>query len=192
MKNTFIGLVAVLLALPALAGSPTYVTKSGSGTASTEVIFPAISGSQIRVVGVIGSSDLATSTFSFCAGDTAQVVTTATSSLTTSNIIVAATNGFAASDLIVISSPATNKTLTILGFPTATTIQCTAAVQFAQTVGMEVFHLCTPSTLLLGAITNKAYMGESVYSAPAGRPMRLVVNGTSICSVDVCNVHYDP
>ncbi len=192
MKKTFLGLVAGLLALSALAGSPTYVTKSASGTSSAEVLFPAISGTQIRVVGVIGSSDLTTSTFSFCAGDTAQVITFATNSLTSTNIIVSATNGFAANDLIVIANSATNRTLTIGGFINSTNIYTTGTIGIAQTVGMEIYHLCAPSTLLLGAITNKAYMGEAVYVAPAGRPLRLVVSGTAWATVDVCNVHYDP
>jgi len=195
MKKILFASLCVLCAsaLKSPADSPSYVTKSKSaGASSVEVIFPADPVLQIRVVGVIGSSDLASSTFSFTGGDTAQVITLANTNTAATNIIIAATNGFAANDLVIISSASTNRTMTVGGFVNTTNVYLTGALGFAQTVGMDVFHLSAASTLGLGATTNKSYQGEAIYVAPRGRPLRLVVSGTSYSSVDSASAHYDP
>jgi hypothetical protein len=192
MKNICAVLFSAL-ALTALADSPSYVTKSKSAAAaSVEVIFPADPVLQIRVVGVIGSSDLSSSTFSFTGGGTAQIITLANTNTAATNIVIMATNGFAANDIIIVSSAATNRSMTIGGFVNTTNVYLTGALGFAQTAGMDVYDMSAASTLGLGATTNKAYTGEAIYVAPRGRPMRLVVSGTSYSSVDAASVHYDP
>ena len=57
-----------VIGIASFADSPTFVSKSGSGTTSTEIIFPADPVSQIRLVVAIASSDKAASKFTFSAG----------------------------------------------------------------------------------------------------------------------------
>ena len=113
-------------------------------------------------------------------------------SLTATNIIVAATNGFAPNDLLIFSNGYTNRTLTVYGFASTTNIQVTTGVGATQFVNSDVFHLNgTTTTFGLGATTNKAFSGEALYVAPRGRPLRIVIDGTSYSSADVMSARYE-
>jgi hypothetical protein len=193
MKKCFLAsLPLCAFALTALSDSPSYKPASAQGTTSAEVIFPADPVLQIRVVGAIGSSDKASSVFSFRGGGTPAAITVASTNLSATNIYVGGYVGFSTNDLIVIQTPATNRTLTVWGLANGTNVITTAAVGVTQYVGSEIFDLGAATTLKCGAITNTSYQGEAIYVAPRGRPLRVLLDGTSYSSLDSVTVHYDP
>jgi hypothetical protein len=180
-------------AVTSFAGSPAYSSQSsGIGTTGAEVIFPADPVLQIRVVGIIGSSDLSSSTFGFQGGGTPAVITYANTNLAATNIYVSGYTGFATNDLLIIQGLSSNKTLTIYGLNNSTNIMTTSAIGVAQTVGGEIFDLGTTNRIKCGAITNQSYQGEAIYVAPRGRPLRVTLTGTGYSSLDSVTVHYDP
>jgi len=202
MKPKFLSSVPLLAAcavattiigLAAFADSPTYETRGPvTGTSSAEVIFPDDPQTQLRLVTLIGSSDLAASVFSLRAGDYAINITTANTNLAATNIIVAQTNAIAISnDLIIVGNGFSNKTLTVWGSLGSTNIITTAAIGITQRVGDSVFHLSAATSLGIGASSNKTFTGDAIYVAPKGRPLRVLVNGTSYSSVDTASAHRD-
>ena len=180
--------------LSAVAGSPTYTSLTGSGTTSAEVIFPADPVLQVRVVGLIGSSDKATSKASFWPGSTLVTVTYTNSGPSSTNIYVGGYTGIATNDLIVVSTGATNRTLTVYGLANNTNLMVTGALGFALTPNAaQVFDLgsAAGASVGIGANTNKVYASEAIYVAPRGRPLRVVLDGTAYSSLDSVTAHYD-
>src|SRR5258708_4827803 len=191
-KFFFASLPLCAFALTAFADSPSYKAASASGTTSAELIFPADPVLQIRVVGVIGSSDKAGSKFSFSTGGTPAAITVASTNLSATNIYVGGYAGFSTNDIIVIQTPVTNRSLTVWGLANSTNIITTAAVGVTQLVSSEVFDLGAATTLKAGAITNTSYQGEAIYVGNRGRPLRVTLDGTAYSSLDSVTVHYDP
>ncbi len=192
MKTLFPFALFALFAGHLFAGSPSYSSFTASGTTGAEVIFPADPVLQIRVVGVIGSSDKAASVFQFSGGGTPGVISFANTNTAATNIYVSGYVGFSTNDLLVIQAGTSNKSLTIFGLNNSTNIMTTSAVGIAQTVGMEIFDMGTTNKLKCGAITNQSYQGEAIYVAPRARPLRVVLDGTGYSSLDSVTVHYDP
>src|SRR5260370_28627213 len=87
-------ILSVVSIISALSDSPSYKPASAQGTTSAEVIFPADPVLQIRVVGAIGSSDKASSVFSFRAGGPPSAVTVASTNLSATNLHVGRHVGF--------------------------------------------------------------------------------------------------
>jgi hypothetical protein len=195
MKKILMGIMGMMGVMggAAFGGAAVYSSQSsGVGTTGAEIIFPADPVLQIRVVGIIGSSDLASSSFGFQGGGTPAVITYANTNLAATNIYVAGYTGFATNDLIIIQGVSSNKTLTIYGLNNSTNIMTTGPVGVAQLVGAEIFDLGPTNKIKCGAITNQSYQGEAIYVAPRGRPLRVTVNGTGYASLDSVSVHYDP
>ncbi len=150
MKTLFPFALFALFAGHLFAGSPSYSSFTASGTTGAEVIFPADPVLQIRVVGVIGSSDKAASVFQFSGGGTPGVISFANTNTAATNIYVSGYVGFSTNDLLVIQAGTSNKSLTIFGLNNSTNIMTTSAVGIAQTVGMEIFDMGTTNKLKCG------------------------------------------
>jgi hypothetical protein len=165
------------LAFSTLAQSPTYVSQSATGAASAVSYLATQPALQIRVVGAIAQSDLATATLAFKAGGTP--LTVAYTNAAGTWVGVSRTNGFAAGDSVLIETAAgviTNGVISSFG--AATNIVFTTAM-CATKPGDQIYKLGTATTLFVGAATNVAFMGEAVFVAPKGRPVMATVTGTA-------------
>lgn len=120
-------------------------------------------------------------------------VTLATSSNATSVVLTNST-GLAAGDVIVFS-PAGTGTFknTVLGAEVITfnRINFTGAVGLALGVGDDLFTQGTAVTAPIGATTVRN-AADGSFVAPAGRPARLTLNGTSACSINNAVGKYGP
>lgn len=192
MKNRLnkIGLSLALgcLVVSARAQSlPEYVTKSASGSTSCEVFFPAIPDRQVRIVTAIATSDKAASVLSFRSGSTPYSVSAATAAGT--NVVIAYTNGLAPSDVIAGQQSGTNWSAVIHSFPASTNVAVTSTIN-ATTVGSEVYKMSAATTIKVAA-TTAVYSGQAIYVGARGRPVRVVLDGTSACSLDAISALYE-
>jgi hypothetical protein len=185
MRNILLTLgLALGLAIPAAAQNvpPTYVTLSASGTTTSIVYFATSPMQQLQIVQAIASSDLASANLLFSTGTTPNTCTKSNALGTT--IDVAYTNGFAVGDLVVLEKA--NGTVTnaqITAFTGATNI--VFGYNIPQTlIGDQICKMSSPVKLWVGVITNRVYSGVAVFSGNRGRPVQVLVNGTSACSLD--------
>jgi len=178
-----VGLAATLV----IAASATYVQKTASGTTSATVIFSGDAQKQTRIVGLVASSDKATSTISLRSGTTAFVIATANTNTAATNVILSTVGSLASNNVVLLQLGATNVQRTVWGTIGTTNLVLTSTVGGAQAVGDQVFLASAATTLNLGAVTNYAapafYVGSS-----AGRPVSIIVDGTSNCSIDTVTV----
>jgi len=164
--------LAVVCATVTMAQTvPTYTTKNASGTTTCEVHFPANPQQQVRIVGAIATSDKAASVLSWRTGSTPYTISATNAAGTT--ITVSYTNGLAANDVLVIQKAnGTCISGTIRSFATSTNITLAA------------------TTIKVGA-TTVTYQGEAIYVGTRGRPVRVVLDGTSACSLDSITARYE-
>ena len=179
--------LAAIVAIPA-AGAD-YVTKNASGTTSCEVHFPADPQAQIRLVGAIATSDKAASVLSIRTGTTPYVI--GSSNASGGTISVTTTNGLAADDvLVIVNADGTHTSAVIAAFLNTTNITLVATNGVVTLPGDEVYKMSAATTLKCAAATVN-YQGEAIYSGNRGRPVRVVLDGTSACSLDAITVRYD-
>lgn len=168
---------------------PTFVTQTASGTSTSVTYFATSPLQQIRIVGAIASSDLAAANITFKTGTTPLSITKSNALGTT--IDVSYTNGFAIGDHVLIekaSGVITNAQIT--AFTGATNI--TFNYNIPQTlVGDQIYKLGTATTLWCGVQTNRNYQGEAIFVGNRGRPVQVIVNGTSACSLDAITARYE-
>ena len=182
--------LAVVCATVTMAQTvPTYTTKNASGTTTCEVHFPANPQQQVRIVGAIATSDKAASVLSWRTGSTPYTISATNAAGTT--ITVSYTNGLAANDVLVIQKAnGTCISGTISSFANSTNITL-AATTGAQTLpGDEVYKMSAATTIKVGA-TTVTYQGEAIYVGTRGRPVRVVLDGTSACSLDSITARYE-
>jgi len=183
--------LAAGLVIPALGQytAPTFVTQTASGTSTAVTYFATSPLQQIRIVGAIASSDLASANITFKTGTTPLSITKSNALGTT--IDVAYTNGFAVGDFVLLEKA--NGVLTnaqIASFTGSTNI--TFGYNIPQTlVGDQIYKLGTATTLWCGVQTNRNYQGEALFVAQRGRPVQVIVNGTSACSLDSVTARYE-
>ena len=182
--------LAGTLALPALGQSvPTFVSYTGSGTTTAWVQCASSPMQQIRVVQAIASSDLAGANLLFSSGTVLNTITK--SNALGATIDVAYTNGFAVGDLVILEKA--NGTVTnaqIASFTGATNI--TFSFNIPQTlVGDQIYKMSPPEKLWVGVITNRVFSGEAIFVGNRGRPVQVLVNGTSACSLDAITARYE-
>jgi hypothetical protein len=168
---------------------PTFVTQTASGTSTAVTYFATSPLQQIRIVGAIASSDLSSANITFKTGTTPLSITKSNALGTT--IDVAYTNGFAVGDFVLLeklSGVMTNAQ--IASFTGSTNI--TFGYNIPQTlVGDQIYKLGTATTLWCGVQTNRNYQGEALFVAQRGRPVQVIVNGTSACSLDSVTARYE-
>jgi len=182
--------LAGTLALPALGQSvPTFVSYTGSGTTTAWVQCASSPMQQIRVVQAIASSDLAGANLLFSSGTVPNTITK--SNALGATIDVAYTNGFAVGDLVILEKA--NGTVTnaqITAFTGATNI--VFGFNIPQTLpGDQIYKMSTPVKLWVGVFTNRVYSGEAIFVGNRGRPVQVLVNGTSACSLDAITARYE-
>jgi hypothetical protein len=174
--------IGLAISVSAQVGSPTFIIQTASGTTTAVTFFATSPTLQTRVVGAIASSDLASANLTFKSGTTPLSITKSNALGTT--IDVAYTNGFAVGDFIVLekaSGVLTNAQIT--AFTGSTNI--TFGYNIPQTlVGDQIYKMGSATTLSVGAATNKNYQGEALFVGQRGRPVQVLVNGTSACSLD--------
>jgi hypothetical protein len=192
--NTFRQILAcgavLVVALSANAAGD-YVTKNASGTTSATVYFNAEPLKQVRLVGAIATSDKAASVLSIRAGTSSYVIISNNATTTATDHFLTFTNGLAANDVLmlqradgtaasgIVSAVVTNKvTLTSGGFGSAVA------------AGDQIYKLSAATTIKVGAAT-AVYQGEALYAGTRGRPIRVVLDGTSACSLDSVTARYD-
>lgn len=183
-----IGLAAAIVCF---ADIPNYKSFSGTeGTTSSEVIIPADPTLSLRVVGVVAQSDKATSLLKFSAGTTAVGITYSNAAGTA--ITVDRTNSLNANDIIIISSAslATNVSATISSISN-TNLTLSATDGIAVVPGDQVYKLGTVTSWKVGATTNYSAAGEALFTAPKGRPIRVLLDGTSDCALNSVTARYE-
>ena len=183
--------LAIGLAIPVAAqiGSPVFVTQTASGTTTAVTFFATSPTLQVRVVGAIASSDLAGSVITFKSGTTALTITKTNVAGTT--IDVAATNGFTVADFVIVETKRGVLTnAQIASFTGATNIVFTDKVM-ATLPGDQIYKLGSAITLPVGATAGKNYQGEALFAGQRGRPVQVIVNGTSACSLDSITAGYE-
>ena len=183
--------LAIGLTIPVTAqvGSPVFVTQTASGTSTAVTFFATSPTMQTRVVGAIASSDLAASVITFKAGTTPLTMTKTNVAGTT--IDVAATNGFTVADFVIVETKSGSLTnAQIASFTGATNIVFTDKVM-ATVPGDQIYKLGTATTLPVGSTSGKNYQGEALFVGQRGRPVQVIVNGTSACSLDSVTAHYE-
>ncbi|MEN6533038.1 MAG: hypothetical protein ABFD89_05205 [Bryobacteraceae bacterium] len=192
MKRTLLTLgLAIGLALPLAAQNvpPTYVTQSASGTTTAIVYFATSPAQQCRIVQTVASSDLASANILLSTGVTPLTITKSNALGTT--IDVAYTNGFTVGDICLIekaSGVITN--MQIASFTGSTNIVFSGNIP--QTlVGDQVYKLSTPVKFWVGVFTNRAMAGDAIFVGNRGRPVQVLVNGTSACSLDAITGRYE-
>jgi len=186
-KSLFIGLLAAVIAAPAFGQD--YLTKNSSGAASCEVHFPADPLKQIRLVGAVATSDKAASVLSIRTGATPYTI--GSSNASGGTISVTRTNGLAANDvLVIVNANGTHTSAVIAAFANTTNITLVATNGVVTLPGDEVYKMSAATTLKCGAATVN-YQGEAIYSGTRGRPVRVVLDGTSACSLDAITARYD-
>lgn len=168
---------------------PIFVTQTASGTTTSVTFFATSPLQQIRIVGAIASSDLAAANLTFKSGTTP--VTCAYTNASSTWFGVAATNGFAIGDFVLVETKAgvmTNAQIT--GFTLATNIIFADKIM-ATVPGDQLYKLGTATTLWCGVQTNRNYQGEAIFVGNRGRPVQVIVNGTSACSLDSITARYE-
>jgi hypothetical protein len=117
-------------------------------------------------------------------------------SITKSNALgttidVAYTNGFAVGDIVLLEKQTgviTNAQ--IASFTGATNIVFTYNIP--QTLaGDQIYKLGAATTLWVGVQTNRNFQGEAIFVGNRGRPVQVLVNGTSACSLDSITARYE-
>jgi hypothetical protein len=205
MKSLSLLLTLSLAALTASAQSyiPTYKSFAATNTTTTAVIVPHQATSQARVVSVIASSDLASSSVTFYSGSTARYVAYANTNTASPYLYLDSTNGLTATNvLLYVAGASSNIVGTIAAIATTNVVvsgitntygqvTLTANVGFATPLNTEVELLATGATLGLGATTNKFYGSEALYVGNYGRALYITTTGTAACRLDSVTVHYD-
>jgi len=64
-----------------------------------------------------------------------------------------------------------------------TNVQLTAAIGLANTAGDQLYELSAATTLSIGAVSNVVYASEAVYVGTWGRPLRVVLDSTSVGTI---------
>jgi hypothetical protein len=174
--------IGLAISVSAQVGSPTFITQTASGTTTAVTFFATSPTLQTRVVGAIASSDLASANLTFKSGTTPLSITKSNALGTT--IDVGYTNGFAVGDIVLLEKATgviTNAQ--IASFTGATNI--VFSYNIPQTlVGDQIYKLGAATTLWVGVQTNRNYQGEALFVGQRGRPVQVLVNGTSACSLD--------
>jgi hypothetical protein len=174
--------IGLAISVSAQVGSPTFITQTASGTTTAVTFFATSPTLQTRVVGAIASSDLASANLTFKSGTTPLSITKSNALGTT--IDVGYTNGFAVGNIVLLEKATgviTNAQ--IASFTGATNI--VFSYNIPQTlVGDQIYKLGAATTLWVGVQTNRNYQGEALFVGQRGRPVQVLVNGTSACSLD--------
>ena len=187
-----------------VAQMPTFATFSGSGTTAATVIIPQRPTSQVRVVSVIASSDLASSTIDLYSGTTARYVVATNLSTSATTMVLDSTNGLASNAVIYVQSAISNTVATITAV-TATNIWAgtgtitnvgaivtlSGALGVLQAVNAEVEVLGNHVALGLGASSYKQYGSDGLYVGNYGRAVYITTTATNACAFNAVTVHFD-
>lgn len=187
-----------LAATPCFATLPTYKSTSASGTTAATAYFPADPNSQVRVVSYNSTSDKAASVMTFTSGTTAYVITATNAAATSVTNQINTTNGLTGSAALVLQLNGTNYSATVSSFNIATNVSPaqTNVVLGANgwnvntIVGGDVYLMSTAVTIPNGAAT-VSQNGDAVFVGNYGRPVKVVLDGTSSCAINVISAHYD-
>jgi len=169
---------------------PQFVTYRSSGTTTSWVQIASSPMQQCRVVQAIASSDLAGANLLFSSGVTPVTVTYSNALGTT--VSVGYTNGFGpAGQLCTLERAGTILTnMQIASFTGSTNIVFTYNIP-ATVPGDQIYTMSTPVKLWVGVFTNRPFSGEAVYVGNKGRPVQVLLNGTSACSIDALTVKFE-
>ncbi|MEN6642678.1 MAG: hypothetical protein ABFE08_09545 [Armatimonadia bacterium] len=193
MKRVLFGMAAALVCCIAIAGSTEYVSKTGSGTTAATVYWPADAQKTARLVGVIATSDKAASVISLRTGTTAYTITVTNATTTSINQWLNTTNGLVASGVVVLQKPdGTCYSSTIAAGCAETNMVILASGGFGVVAGVgdQMYLMSDATSIKLGATTLSTH-GPAIYVGNRGRPVRMVVDGTSACSIDAATAAYE-
>lgn len=191
MKTNRIAILLGVLALAGLAFAATnYQSGTASGSTSAELIFSADPVRQMRLVSVLATSDKSDAVISLRTGTKAFDIAAANTNTSATNIVFASTSGLASNDVVIIATATTNKSATVWGTSGGTNLLLTAAAGITWSAGDVLYLLGSATTLPLGA-ASKAYAAEALFVANQGRPLRIVVDGTSACTIDSAAVKFE-
>jgi len=180
------------LALPASAQWSGYLSKSGTGTGTTnsDAIFGASVGKEIRLVSVRAATDLAAGPILLLSGTEAHTMTVSSA---TANLPVGSVGTVAANDVLVIHTSANTLTTRICNSVTGTTnIELTAVPGATLAIGTKIYRMSDVQTILPGTTNQVAWTGECLKKSLIRMPLMVRVIGTAACTLQSAAVRYDP
>lgn len=188
MKKLMMTILLVATLLSAWAAD--VWVKNTTNTTSAVVIFPAVGNSRVRVTGLMGKSDKATSVWNIRSG-VGEYTLTATNASTGTNIFVSNVSGLVSNDVIILQNiDGTCTSAIVWGTNNVTNLIVTAAIGVNGAIGDKVYELGTAQTINVGAATVN-YQGNGYHVSRGGVPVRIILDGTSACSIDAATAIYE-
>lgn len=193
----FLLLTALLCALiltpllPAAEIDYGYVSKTGSGTTSAEVVFPKNNAYTLRLISLDVRTDLASSTVKFYGGTATYTVATAALS-TATNVIVTSSGSAASNDVAVIqASDGSTFTALIHGNVGGTNLQFSAQLGTAVAAGATIHRMDKVHTVYPVTTNEFRLNAECIFAPQLRQPLLVRATGTSSVKINNASVHYD-
>jgi hypothetical protein len=179
-----------------------YVSLSNTGTTNAYAVFPAqtVPPRLIRVMYVNATSDLAGSKLNEYVGQSSYALTVGVTNSTT--FTVASTVGIAVGSYVTMQNADGNGTpgnvyfglvsatnATVVTIAASTNAAAANAATFA--IGDTLWLMTGPQSVPIGAATVQQN-SECIFSAQAGRPLLLILNGTAAVTISKVMAHYEP
>jgi hypothetical protein len=191
--------LALCLTVAAHAASPTFLSKSGTNTGLTTVVFPADPLTQIRLVNVICTSDTNLANVTVYGGTSAHSTTNGLSTTNvnagagSSNLFLTSVSPLTNSDWVVVETQVTNfltKIASVSG--TSNMITLTNSIGFTNTTPVNVYRMADFTRgWVVGAVSNKIFSSDALYVAPSsGRPVAIILGPSGSNSVDA-SIRYE-
>lgn len=196
MKKLFLvfALLCALVLTPALVAAEIdygYVSKSGTGTTSADVVFPRNTAYTLRLISLDVRTDLASSTVKLYGGTADYTVSTAALS-TATNIIVTSSGSAASNDVAVIqASDGSTFTATIHGNVGGTNLQFSGQLGTAVAAGATVHRMDKVHTLYPTSTNEFRLHAECIFAPQLRQPLLVRATGTSSVKINNASVHYD-
>jgi hypothetical protein len=181
---------AAVISRGALGDGNYALAASGSTTAS--VVFPAYPQRCIRVQYADVTSDKAGSVLKAYSGGSVFLITSNITSGTNFTLATTTGTGIGSNSIIVVQKATNNYAAyvaTVWG-TNATQVFTTAAISDSFSTNDEIFLMSAPIGAQIGAATVRLN-NQSLYSADAGKPIALTLDGTSACGISNAVGHYD-
>jgi hypothetical protein len=181
MKQTklLLGLALFALAVTSWAATPTYKSKTGNGDSTTpaQVIFPSDASTQIRLISVWWENPTNGARIMFSSGGAAKRATGSAVSAQTSNW-VDSTVGLVTNTTLVCEIAGVGYSTTLVATNNTNLIWIYPALGVAITTNSSWYVMGTETSYPIQDSTN-ALVGEAIFVAEPGRPMRVRLSTTA-------------
>lgn len=179
--------------LPALAAEIDYgyVSKTGTGSSTADVVFPHKTSKTLRLLSLDVSTDLTNCAVKFYGGTTTYTASAASLS-TATNIVVLANTSCASNDVVVVqASDGSTFTATVWGTSGTTNIYMTGQLGTAVASGATVHRMSKVHTIHPASTNEFRLSGEAIFAPQLRQPLLVRATGTSAVTINNATVHYD-